>query len=429
MKNITLQRFLLVIFCIGLTVFNKSIFSEGTKQIRSDSTYVADLWLNKFSSFVDPFGVYSADSNHTIHLTIKHPGEKLYMGFSYGWSPGNYLNCRIKHDGNIVWGEVTILAINGQPGFITSYSEAITGPNVLDPGGYLPVVFDPQEPGDYIIEFDFPSDWYLGLFNYDFTVIDTTNIPYSAINGRIWSKSWTFKSSAGSAPGFGGTLYIRTTDSIVDSISFYQMLGGAQFELNFNRNGCFPPPTSFITSRKSVPTYNNYPEYQTFFNDPDTTLFPSGTIGEILPDSSSFIPECNGQYYIIFHTNKSGLVQVRLEIDTLPGIQTEDVVILDSVIQGIDTIIWNGLNGLGIPVPITNNVTVIISFINGLVNFPLYNIWDNHNGFKVGLKRPVSNQLMQFWNDTLIPSGQLNMDGCLSTFSSGCHEWIREYHI
>ena len=429
MKNITIQRFLLVVLFVTLSVFNNSIFSEGTKQINPNPIHWLELWLTKIpsSGLVSPFGTYNVDSNHTIHVVIKHPGEKLYMGFNFSWCPGCYLNCRIKLNGTIVWGEETVLPIIGEPGFITSHGEAVIGPNVLDPGGYLPVVFDPQEPGDYIIEFDFPSLFYLGLHYFDFTVIDTTILPFTPINGRVWSKSWAFKSDATNGSGVNGTLYVNTADSLVDSITFNQMVGGAQFEYNFNRNGCFPPPTTFKSSRRSITTHNNYPEHQTFFNDPDSALFPSGTIGEIIPGSPLLIPDCNGQYYVIFQVNKAGLVQIRIEVDTLTGIQPEDVEIFDSVHQGIDTIMWNGINGLGMPFPITNPVTIIISFINGLVNLPIFQIWDNHNGFHVGLKRPPSVQPMQFWNDTLIPTGQMNLDGCLSTITSGCHEWLGNY--
>ena len=176
-------------------------------------------------------------------------------------------------------------------------------------------------------------------------------------------------------------------------------------------------------SRRSVIGKSNYPEFKVFLNNPDTAIFPSGSVGSILPSFSSFISNCNGQYYIIFSTNKAGLVQAHIDINSLPGIQPEDVIILDSVRNGIDTITWNGLNGLGNPVPSNSFFNIEISFLNGVINFPIYNTPGNNNGFKVGVIRPLMQTPLQYWNDTLIPNGQIQLDGCLSTLLSGCHVW------
>jgi len=129
-----------------------------------------------------------------------------------------------------------------------------------------------------------------------------------------------------------------------------------------------------------------------FFNNPDSTIFPTGTVGKIESGTSSLIPDCQGHYYIVFSTNKGGVIQIILDINPLPGIQPEDVIIMDSVNAGSDTVFWNGLNGLGFPVPITNSVNIIISFINGFINLPVFCVPANWNGYTVGMKRPVSYQ-------------------------------------
>ncbi len=415
-----------LLFFVEFWILPGQNLAEGTKQTTPDSACLCELFLCKLSSYVDPFGVYSADSDHSIHFTIKNPGEKLYFGLGELNTPGDYLRCRIVHNGNIVWGEVSIPEINGQPGFIVNYLQAIAGPNVINPAGYNPLIFSPSEAGDYIIQFDFINLFFETVFYYDFTIIDTTLTPYKSISGGVWSKNWEFAAcynSSQSLFGLNASLFILTNDSIVDSVEFNQFYSGIQNEYNFNHNGCLYPPVAFNDSRKSRLYHFDYPEYRVFFNDPDSTLFPSGTIGKITHGYSELIPDCLGQYEIIFKTTKSGIVQVLIKVNPVAGIQPEDVIIWDSVPAGTDTIIWNGVNGLGVPVPLNSPVNIHISFINGLTNFPIYNIYSNVNGLLVGMNRPVSFQPLQYWNDTLIPMGQIQIDGCLSSLGAGCHTW------
>jgi len=227
-------------------IMNLHVYSEGTKQTIPSELGCAWLFLTRIQTFsTDTFGVYTADSNHTIHVAIIHPGEKLYMGFNWLSDIPLELYCRIKHNGIVVWGEVEVSLDEGGPGHIDNYSQAVAGPNIINLAGYNPLVFSPSEAGDYIIEFNFLNGS-KKIKYYDFTVVDTTILPYKAIDGRVWSKAWAFQSCTSlTYPGFTTTLFVRTNDSVVDSVYSHEFLGIVPFELHVNGNGCLPPPTSF----------------------------------------------------------------------------------------------------------------------------------------------------------------------------------------
>jgi len=383
------------------------------------------LYLNRCDTnawLKSPFGTYLADSSHQIHISIKSTAENLYFGFAKPFFPDPSLFMRIRHNGVVVWGPQPAPSAGGQPGTISSHTQAISGPNILNPSGYPPLVFHPTEPGDYTIEFT-TNDVYRTLDWFDLTVIDTTIHPYVESKGRVWSRGWQFNSCCGFWSGIYSTMFIRTQDSMIDSIYFNSMNTTDRFELNFNSNGCLPPPASWETGRKSRYDRHLYPEYQIFLNNPDSSLFPSGIAGMVVHDSSNIQYNCTGQYIINFYASKSGNVIVQLDLNPLPGYQTEDVIFNQAVHAGWNSVLWNGLNGLGIPVPATTAINVIFTFINGLVNFPIGNCALNDTGFIVGTKRPALVQPKLYWNDTLVPGGLLQLDGCQGSAISGCRTW------
>ena len=114
---------------------------------------------------------------------------------------------------------------------------------------------------------------------------------------------------------------------MVDSVYFNAMNSVDRYELNFNSNGCLPLPANWEDSRKSRWDRFIYPEFQVFFANPDTSLYPSGVPGLVLPDSSRFRYNCSSGYTISFYSSKEGQVQIFLDINPLPGVQAEDVFI------------------------------------------------------------------------------------------------------
>lgn len=327
--------------------FIDKTLAEGSKQVHPvDSGYCK---LNLYKStigWLDKFGYYTSDSNHTIKFRIKNTSEKMFFGFGFHDGGANDLLCRITHDTNTVWGWFPLPNVPGV-GFISNINQARAGPNVISPSGYPPFVFSPVEPGEYTIEFFFLDlHRYIALF--DFTVIDTTISPVRAINGRVWSKNWEFDTPLGINPGLRATLFIQTYDSMIDSIKYTPTILCLAYQLNFNHNGCLPPSVPFEDSRRSRQNRVNYPEYKVFFNDPDSTVFPSGVPGNIIPGTFALTPDCNGHFNIHYSTDKSGFVQIFIDINPLPGFQPEDIQVRDSVGAGPNIFFWNGLNGLGI---------------------------------------------------------------------------------
>ncbi|NQV03678.1 MAG: hypothetical protein HQ542_13600, partial [Bacteroidia bacterium] len=426
MNKIVQQGFLLLPCMICIIMQG---FSEGTKQVQpllsQCSLYLQETFPSP-NTGMDNFGCYNADSNHCINIEIKSTSEKLYMGFGmYFGYPFGFVHCRIKHDGIVVWGEVNLLP--NTTGYISTPFQAYAGPDVIDPAGYPPFVFTPNEPGTYVVEFDV-ANIYSDLQYFDFTVVDTTVLPLKAINGRAWSRNWPFIHNYGLNEGFHGTLYILTHDGMVDSVRYHTLLQCGTFQLNYNSNGCLPYPSVFEESRKSRDSIFYYAEHKIFFNNPDSTIFPSGTPGDIIPGSILVTPDCNGHYTIGYESSKSGYIQVFIDIDPMPGVQDVDIQIRDSATAGLNSFCWDGLDGTGQQVSPDSTPEIILTFMNGLVNHPIYDFVRFDTGFVVGLKRPSYVQPKQYWDDSDLPGGTINLNGCVSTLTEGCHSFPGDFY-
>jgi len=87
-------------------------------------------------------------------------------------------------------------------------------------------------------------------------------------------------------------------------------------------------------------------------------------------------------------------------------------------------ITWNGLNGLGQPVANGSTIFITVTYINGLTNLPMYDVEYNPNGwpgFKIDLIRPTGTKPKVYWDDSQLPGGTVNLDGCDDV--NGCHGW------
>jgi uncharacterized protein (TIGR02145 family) len=135
-------------------------------------------------------------------------------------------------------------------------------------------------------------------------------------------------------------------------------------------------------------------------------------------------PHCTGTADIQIEVTKAGNVSILLNINPLPGVQAEDVTLSQIVVAGVNTLNWNGLNGLGQPVQNGQTFDIIVTYINGLTNLPIYDVESNPNGFIVQLARPTGADPLTYWNDVLVGGGQ-NLTGCSFTLpTTGCHSWI-----
>ncbi len=413
-----------------LTLFIIFIFSslfsgaEGTKQLTNDSTALPNLFIqtgNSSGGAYSCFGIASCDDAQSLFIHISHPGEKIYLGF---WDLfQSSVTFTIKHNGVPVYSNTAIFA-PGSPGYIQYYAQAVAGPDALNIHGYPAITFSPTELGDYRINFTLPSSNEIFLRLWDITVVDETQTPLVPIPGRIWSKQWCF-----SVPGpMKSTMYCLTTDSIITSVNFNRMVP-MQFDMTCSSNGCFPPPALWDTSNRSRSWNHHYAEYKLFLNDPDSIEYPTGTFGEILGDTVNVTRGCNGTFTFRFRVGKPGKVMLNIETNLLPGIQPEDLTITRSVQTGfVNIITWNGMNGLGVPVPCGDSVAITIKYVNGLTNLALYDVESNGRGFIIELVRPPGPPLATYWNDTLLVNngGRSQLDGCYANPpDSGCHTWTQ----
>lgn len=412
------NRFRLLVFLSGV-VIAFDVRAEGTKQLKPDTTYICDLYVQDGGQY-SCFATENCPPDQKLYVRVANGSEKVYLGF------GNDLTFRIKKNGVIVFGPVTI-SPSSTSGFIKYYKQAIAGPKILSSQGYNALVFYPDSPGDYSIEFN-PAP--ISIF--DITVIDTAIVPLAAIDGRLWSKDWGFNTFIIDyiKSALLATQYIYTDDSVVTSVYYNQMRGNI-FDVTSTSNGCYPPPMPFDSSCLSRPGNHHYTQYKIFLNDPDSNQFPTGTLGSIITSTINVDPQCDGSFVVSFWVNKPGKVEIDVEVNPAPGHQPEDVVLMDTVSTGFNTILWNGLDGLGNPVPDGTLLTFSIRYINGLTNLALYDVERHLYGFIIQLIRPQgADSIALYWNDTLLAAngGTTHLTACYSSYPvTGCHSWDGNY--
>ncbi|MBE0647105.1 MAG: gliding motility-associated C-terminal domain-containing protein [Bacteroidales bacterium] len=411
---------------IGLLLLPLSLFAEGTKQLKPDSTYPGDLWITNGGGDRRCFATDQCDPDQKLFIHIASPGEKIFMGFNAFGDPVTF---KLTLNGTTVFYK-TVYYGTYSKGCILYHSQAAAGPLILDPSGYDPVTFVPTVPGDYSIEFIIqspPQSQQIAMQIFDITVIDTTQSTLVAIDGRLWSKNWGFNTYNNTNPGqaFLATQYILTSDSIITALNYNHMRGW-NFDVTSTRNGCFPWPSRWDSSCMSRHGNHHYAEYKIFVSNPDTLEYPTGTLGNILGDTVGITRNCDGTFQFSFAVNKRGDVNLTIESNLSPGIQPEDLTIKHSVLPGINTLHWDGLNALGEPVPCGDSVAITMNYINGLTNIALYDVETHPQGFIIDLVRPSGLPIATYWNDTLLANdgGSTQLDGCYAILpDSGCHKW------
>lgn len=409
-----------ILIFLSVSLFSSAVIAEGTKQLRPDSTWMSDLWILDDNLNYTCFATESCGPDQKLYIHIANPGEKVFMGFNAKYISS--FSFKIKLDGATVFTD-TVNLLNGSPGFIKYYSQAIAGPDILDPHGYPALTFSPAEAGDYSIEFDLPSSERINMRLFDITVIDTTATPFLVKDGRLWSKDWSFEING---PDFA-TMFILTDDSLVTSINFNQM-NGMNFDVTSTQNGCFPEPYPWDSSCRSRHFNHHYAQYKIFINNPDSIEYPTGSPGAILGDTVNVTRGCDGSFTFRFLVSKTGKVNMTIESDLAPGIQPKDLYLIYSVQPCLTTtIFWDGRNALGEIVPCDDSVAITMNYINGLTNLALYDVEVNSKGFIIQLLRPQGPPVSSYWNDTLLADkgGQVQLTGCsFSPPDQGCHTWL-----
>ncbi len=409
--------------------------AEGTKQIAPSSGDSARLCLDRYRN---PFAFFDASADYRLHIRIASLSERIFFGLgsiiAKESSQGVQFQVR-DPGGNIILGPSPIPSSG--TGYISGYDQDTIGP-FPSSGGYDPIRIFPTTTGDYSLEFYYPPDQgatysmssYVRFRYFDIAVIGTGN---REIPGRIWSRSWQFNCGLVQTPPtqsrFHGTMYILSDDSIVTSVNCNGFVGGT-FTISSNPTGC-AATGDISTDRQSRTGFHTYPRYRLFLSPPDSLEFPTGKANPGLIQPFQVYPHCEtGNVELGIKVTMDGILEVHLEADTSPGANPRDVKLTANVLanpggNGYNLIHWNGIDGLGTPVPNGTRVTATIRFIHGITHLPLYDIEYNDNGYIVEVIRPAGTKPDIYWDDSQLPGiTTVNLTGCSDVI--GCHLWDME---
>ena len=247
---------------------------------------------------------------------------------------------------------------------------------------------------------------------FDMTVAETNNTQYT---GRVHCNLWAFSvydpatflqspSLSSQAP-----FYTYTADSVVAEVNFQIGFRPLAFIIAFNNYG-YQNTGNWLNDRRSVNSTSLPPltnGYNVFLNPPDPALYPVSSIPLQPVLVNPIIAGCPpGPYSVRFIAPQPGDYYILLDLNGIPGYQfasTDRFFELINQPQGIISILWDGLDGLGVPVPLNTAVPITFSFRKGRVNVPLYDVELNVNGINFSGIAPLSQPNSQlYWNDTLL---------------------------
>lgn len=451
------------------------LFAEGTKQLVPNQGGRVYLYTN--ATVYNDFGRYNGTDGQRLYIHIENPNtEQVFLGFSRPVSSGHH-PCngstaidgyfRIKDPtGRVVYpikdnpnGQV----LNATTSNITTYNQAVAGPKPINGAtGYTPFVFNPTglPAGDYYVEFSrvintvslnnpMPIEWF------DITVATKTPAP-SAINGRLFARNWALFSPSISCGtnanytwfdrAFNGTFFVYTNENIVTEVDFNSAgFQAAAFNAVFNDAGT-TRTGDVIEDRKSRDNIrSSAAQHRIFLHDPDINVYPTGVLGQFSSSPVYFACE-NGTACVEVVATEPGQIGVLVDLDRTSGNfiyddGTKDVLIAFKIdplpnekAPYIRCIPWDGLDGLGNPVPDIEDITniaMLVRYAQGIYHFPIYDAEYMVNGFDVTTIRPLPNNgspKKVYYDDSNIPNNYgvgINIpninpfNGC----NTPCHYW------
>jgi len=442
-----------------------SAFATGTPELAPTNTDTISLYFNSDNYY--NFARYGSSDSERLYVNISNPeSEQVFLGFSRpitnGHGPGaNFIDGFfriIDPTGATVFGPQRLSATTSN---ISSYAETVLGPTPIGgAGGYTPFTFDPSglPSGDYHIEFSRDSlvnNGELLITYFDITVATNNVIPV-AQPGRVFAKNWAFFLPSIDKPSatygwfdrpFNGRFFIYTDDGFVSDIDFLNSgFQPAAFNISMNSMGT-GTSGNVIEDRKSLNSgQGNTAEYRIFLDEPDEVVYPSGSFGSLLNDSTELIGCPETGYFLKVVTTQQGVIEILLDQNQTTGSGIYDpgtadrLLAIDVTEQSTDDtpglytryIPWDGLDGLGAVVDVaTVTPPVEITFSQGRYHIPLYDAEYNLHGFKSTIIRPTppsSYVLNYYFDDSNIPDdpniagqGQINSEGCVPVDS--CHQW------
>lgn len=404
-------------------MLNIAANAEGTKQFRPDSTKFGVVQINDMGR---PFALESnTDPFNRLYIHISdYVHEKIYLGFNHVQAGSETATFRIVNPSGIVVYPTTspfrkTIPSSGS-GYIKWYSKAVAGPIIgLTGSGYTPITFTPQTNGDFYIEFTTSyqgttTAYHFDLF--DITVANGTTI----IPGRLWSYCWDL-STLSYDNGYNGKMYVLTDDGYVSQIDF-NGIEPYGFTVACNSTGPGNSPGGNNENRKSIAGNSTRPQFKVFLNNPDINAYPSGTIPAVVQNLTVIGTPVYGQP-VLFTVNisQAGIVQIVLDLNGIAGYQSNsaDVILVQPVHAGLDTIVWNEKDGFGNYVTGGATVSVLSSFASGTTHLPLYDPETHPNGYIVNRIRPSTGLCVLYWDDSNFSGGTVNIDGSLLTG----HSW------
>ena len=427
------QILLLIIFVFTISTFALSPIqgkAEGTSQVSTSTinTALSILPNQNRGSYLN-----SADDNFVYFRIGDHTVENFYYGFhwvQYSSSTSTAVNpaignmyMRIYDPNDNQVGAPIQLPTSGN-GYISTYNQASIGANIggSHPGGYSPSLFNPTMNGEYHIEFYISNDggatqganntgvagaWAFSPF-WDLQVATTAG---ARRNGRVHCSVWAFNAvnPANFRTGYdidaAPTVTAWSNDSTVLKFDFNPGFRPIAFDVAVTEYGT-QNTNNYAQDRKSrnsalSPTLPN--GYLLFVNPPDSNFYPSAP-APLAPELVKPITlSCNTPINIRYRVFGAGDVRLLLDINGVPGYQTgsTDVILEDfGVSAGLNSVPWNGLDGLGNPVASGQEFTLSVSYLKGRFNVPLYDAEINKNGFNITTLAPVFNPNVRlYWDD------------------------------
>ncbi|WMJ72004.1 gliding motility-associated C-terminal domain-containing protein [Cytophagaceae bacterium ABcell3] len=409
-----------------LLFFGMNVFAEGTKEMRPEKEhYGAPILINHHQ--YTTFGQYGAPDEQQIKVKVGATDEVVYFGFNNRRKEGGFLEIpyRWVSPSGIVVVE-GIMQDEGQ-GCINTWEEAVAGPKRFSEQGYDALYFEPEETGNYVLEFDLSDkpeeEAYLYLFD-----ISVANADGQIVPGRLHCKEWQLTTESQENEYFG-KVYPYTENGVVYEVDLNR-IQPFTFAFFVNSKGT-TDSGDFFEDRKSRMGKHLLPEYDVFLNPPDEKLFPTQQFN-FKYQSKINKQSCPGSDFCIeYESDISGHVEGFIDLNQNGVFDSDTDFYFFKEVKGggAGCIEWDGLDLSGRPLA-DQEFQVFSDFRHGLTNFLLYDVEHNKHGIKVQMIRPegVKKPLL-YWDDSLIEDGQtvdgdplVNTDGCKSN-ELGCHRW------
>lgn len=435
MKNI----FFMNKWIFGLLLIFSSFFNaqEGTKQVSPLATRLSGLYYSPGSNY----GSYlNAPADNNIDFVITNfATERFYFGFSwtnYGntaaatqvlnySTQSEFMYYRILDSNGVpVVGPTLLPRAVGSAGQITTYAQAVAGPNIAgtNPSGYLPIQFTPTKNDTFVIQYwRGTSATNSTMVNttavsplFDFTVATSTG---SLRPGRVFATKWGLVTTT--ANGSNPAQYFTDINSI-GSPSFYvhtdvnnilkldyPNIQPLAYTVGVNNYGV-TDTNNFASDRRSVNNGANAPSlpggFNVFFNAPDPAVFSYGFVRGGPPSFAASIispvNNCNtAPYYINFKTEEYGDYRIIVKGSGLP----DRVLYFYNLNAGNYSMEWDGRDGANNLITPSTILTFELTAFADRFNLPIYDAEANVGGAAVSTISPAGMQVSNlFWDDSFL---------------------------